>query len=81
MGFYKEVQDAEGVTTIQFTKAESAMVEEAKKEELTHRLLDATASGSGAVFSLSGSSSDLERMKQDVLVHSWLSEVDLMADH
>lgn len=83
IGFYRESQDASNqATQIEFVAlgdegGAAVVLPRAERDRLEAQLRTLVQSGSSAVYALPDHLDDLERMKQDVLVGYWLSEVSM----
>lgn len=78
VGFYSESQDSRHATTIRFTSASSVQLSDFHLQAINEHLEKSLISDAGAVYSLPKCFDDLEKMKQDVMVHYWLAEVSMM---
>jgi hypothetical protein len=83
LGFYQEKQDDRNhATVISFIPLSLSVVEltAVELEAASHLLRDKLSVDSAAVYSMVRCGGDLESMKQDAMVHYWLSEVSLDDD-
>ena len=83
LGFYQERQDDRNHTTvIVYTPLSQSLVaqSEADRQAAETFLAELIATNSAAVYSMPKCAHNLESMKQDAMVHYWLSEVSLEDD-
>ncbi len=83
LGFYQERQDDRNqATIITFTPVSLSRVANsvADREAAEAFLSQLEASNSATLYSMLKCGHDLESMKQDAMVHYWLSEVSLDDD-